>query len=83
MYTLYNGYQYKRRTLQRLDGTNFGITNVGLVQTSDWDKRRTGANVGAVQKSDGYIYKEKDRTLVEFEKKTIAIRNKLKVTYLL
>ena len=64
--------RYKGWTVQTLE-----------LQTSDWDKRLTGANVGAVQTSDGYIYKEKDRTLVEFEKKTIAIRNKLKVTYLL
>ena len=34
-------------------------------------KRRT------LQRSDGYIYKEKRRTLVEFEKKANAIRNKI------
>ena len=44
-------------------------TNVGLVQTSDWYKRRTSTNVAPVQMSDRYIYKEKRRTLVEFEKK--------------
>ena len=29
-------------------------------------KRRAGTNVGPVQTSDGYIYKEKRRSLVEF-----------------
>ena len=45
------------------------------LQTSDWYKRGTETNVGPVQMSDGYIYKEKRRTLVEFEKNTIAIRS--------
>ena len=63
--------QYKRRTVQPSD-----------LQTSDWYKRRTSTNVGPVQTSDGYIYKKKRQTLVDFEKKTIAIRNKLKsLTY--
>ena len=62
--------------------TNVGPTNVGRykgqtvqtsdLQTSDWYKRRTSTNV------DRYIYKGKRRTLLEFEKKTIAIRDKLK-----
>ena len=43
--------QYKGRTYKRRIGTN-----VGQVQTSDWDKRRTSTNVGPVQTSDGYIY---------------------------
>ncbi len=34
-------------------------------------KRRAGTNVGPVQTSDGYIYKEKRRTFVEFEKKPL------------
>jgi len=59
---------YKRRT----------ETNVGLRQTSDWYKRRTSTNVGPVQTLDRYVYK------VEFaKKKTIAIRNKIKITHLL
>ena len=63
-------YWFKRRT----------GTNIGLVQTSDWEKRRTSTNVRPVQMSDVYIYKGKRQTLVEFEKKTIAIRNKFKKT---
>ena len=35
-----------------------------------------------METSDGYIYNEKLRTLVEFKKKTIAIRNKLEITHL-
>ena len=63
--------------------TNIGPTNIGCykgrtVQTSDRHKRRTETNVGLVQTSDSYVYKEKRRTLVEIEKKTIAIRIKLK-----
>ena len=81
---------HTRRTLQRSDSTNVGLTNVGLLQTSDWykrrtnkrrtatnvglvqssdwDKRQTSTNVGPVQTSNGYIYKKKRETLVEFEK---------------
>ena len=44
----------KRRTLQRPDSTDVGLANVGLVQTSEWFKRRTGTNVGLVQTSDWY-----------------------------
>ena len=52
-------YQYKRRThkrrtLQRSDSINVGLTNVGLVQTSDRYKRRTETNVWLVQTSDQY-----------------------------
>ena len=32
----------QRSDPQTLEGTKVGLTNVGLVQTSDWDKRRTG-----------------------------------------
>ena len=49
-----------------------------LVQTSEWDKRRTSTNVGLVQTSDRYIYEEKRRTLVDFEW-TIVIKNELKI----
>ena len=31
-------YQYKRQMLQRLDSTNIRLTDVWLVQTSDWYK---------------------------------------------
>ena len=55
--------------------TNVGRYKGRTVQTSDflasdWDKRQTSTNVRPVQTSDGYIYKEKRQTLVEFEKKT-------------
>ena len=43
-----NWYQY-----QTSDGKNLRLTNLGLVQTSDWYKRRTRTNVGIVQTSDG------------------------------
>ena len=36
------------------------VTNNGrILQTSDWDKRRTSTNVGTVLTLYGYIYKEK------------------------
>ena len=50
--------RYQGRTLQTSD-----------LQTLDWYKRRTSTNVEPVQTSDEYIYKEKRRTLVEFNKK--------------
>ena len=78
-----NRYQYKRRTHKRRTYKLRTGLNVGLVQTSNWEKRRTSTNVRPVQMSDVYIYKGKRQTLVEFEKKTIAIRNKLKITHLL
>ena len=63
--------------VQRLDSTNVGLTNFELVQMSDWDKCRTiVTNVEPVQMSDGYIYKEKRRALVEFERRTTMKRNK-------
>ena len=68
---------YKRQTLQKSDSTHVGLTIVG------WYKRRTETIVGPVQTSDGNIYEEKRRTIVELEKNTIAIRNKLKITRLL
>ena len=37
---------------QTSNGTNFGPTNVGLVQTSDTNKRRTRTNVGPVKTSN-------------------------------
>ena len=58
--------QQKRQMVQRSDSVN-----VGLVQISDWYKRRTGINVGPAETSFGYIYKEKRRTLVEFEKRPL------------
>ena len=76
-------------TTQTSDVTNVGRYKGRTVQTpdlktSDWYKRRTETNVRLVQTSDlQYIYKEKRRTLVEFKKKTIAVRNKLKITHLL
>ena len=52
------GYQYKRwthrRTLQRSNSTNAGLTNVRLLQISDWYKRRNETNVMLVQTSDQY-----------------------------
>ena len=69
----------KGRTLQRLDSTNVGGTAV-----EDWDKRRSSTKVGPVQTLDGYIYKEKRRSLVEVVKnKTIVLRNRLKIDHLL
>ena len=59
--------------LQRSDSTN-----LGPAQTSDWDKRRTSTNVGLVQTSDSYVYKEKRRTLVEFEKKDHSYKKYIK-----
>ena len=85
--------QYKRRTqyhrtLQRSDSTNVGRykgrpVKTSDLQTSDWYKCKTDTNVGLVQTSDGYISKVKRRTFVSLKKKTIAIRNKLKVTHFL
>ena len=46
---------YKRLTVQRSESTNVWLTNVGLAQTSDWNRRRTGTNVGLVHTSDWYI----------------------------
>ena len=58
--------------------TNIGHTKVGRykgctvqmsdVQPSDWDKRRSSKNVGPVQTLDGYICKEKRRSLGEVVK---------------
>ena len=39
------------------------------MQTSDQYNRQTGTNIGPVQTSDGYIYKENGRNLVKFERK--------------
>ena len=39
---------------QTSDSTKVGLTNVGLVHTSDWDTHRTSTNVGLVQTSDQY-----------------------------
>ena len=64
-------------TAQKSDPQTSDSTKVGQY------KRWTSTNDGPLQTSDGYIYKEKRRTLVEFEKKTIVIRNKLKSTHLL
>ena len=47
------------------------VTKVGR------DKRRTGQTSDQYKREDGYIYKEKRRTLVEVEKKANAIRNKI------
>ena len=69
-------YQSKRRTLQRSDSTNVRLSNVGRVQTSDWDKRRTGTNVRLVQASDQY----KLRT-GEFIRKNVRLWLGLKLTY--
>jgi len=46
--------RYKGRTLQRSDSdsTNVRLTDVGMVLTTDWYKRRTRTNVGLVQRSD-------------------------------
>ena len=47
--------QYKQRTYKRRTRTN-----VGLVQTLDWDKRLDQyTHVRLVQMSDGYIFKKK------------------------
>ena len=54
MWYQYKRWTHKRRTLQRSDNTNVGLTNVGLVQMSDRYKRRTETNVGLVQTSDQY-----------------------------
>ena len=65
--------------------TNVGLTQIGLVQTSDSDKLRTETNFRLRQTSNQYKrristnvetstnvgrvhYKEKRRTLIEFEK---------------
>ena len=53
-------------TSANVTSTNVGRYKGRTVQTSDQYKRE-----------DGYIYKEKRRTLVEVEKKANAIRNKI------
>ena len=37
---------------QRSDSKNVGLTNLGLVHTSHWYKRRAGTNVALVKTSD-------------------------------
>ena len=77
-------YQYKRRTqkrwtLQSSDSTNVGLTNVGLVQTSDFYKRwtGTGTNVGLVKTSGRVHLLEKTSDFwLRLKEKIIAVRNK-------
>ena len=57
--------------------SNFDLAFAVPLQTSDVIK------VGQYKRRTGIIYTKKRRTLVEFEKNIIALRNKLKITHLL
>jgi len=87
--------QNKRRTYKRQNDTNVGLvqtsdwykrwtgTNVGLVQTSDQYKRRTSTNVGPVHVGQVHLQGKTSDFGWVWKKKTIAIRDKLKITNLL
>ena len=64
----YKRQMHKRRTAQTSDTHTSTSTNVGPVQTSDWYKRQTSANVGQVH------LQEKTSDLVDFEW-TIVLKN--------
>ena len=62
--------------------SNFDLAFAVPLQTSD-PQTSDVIKVGQYKRRTGIIYKKKRRTLVEFEKNIIALRNKLKITPLL